>query len=379
MRGHRRRRVGLFMGLIDHFEHGIARGVVRFARGRPDWDLYGYGWMFQSLGSLERWDGDGLVARIESSRHADQLAARGIPVVDVAGAWGRPAFRQVCNDDAATGALAGRHLKTLGVVACAFCGVGRVGWSQARREGFRSVVAPSRVSVFERPLAWWESLRESRRFDEWLRGLRKPVALFACNDTAGLKAGAACRRLGLQVPADVAILGVDNEDILCELSVPPLSSISLDLERIGWEAAEALDGFMAGRQMRSAPILVSPREVVERASTRTITTGDPLVDEAMRLIHGTAAGPRSVGAVVLSVPSSRRTLEKRFRKAVGRSIHQEIIKQRLDAARRLLRDTTLTVAAIAAETGFANAQRFYAAFRGSQGVTPGAYRRSYRG
>ena len=379
MRGQRRRRVGLFMGLIDYFEHGVARGVVRFARGRPDWDLYGYGWMFQSLGSLERWDGDGLVARIESRKHADQLAARGIPVVDVAGAWGRTGFRQVCNDDAATGALAGRHLRALGLGSYAFCGVGRVGWSLARREAFRAAVAPLRVAVFEQPLAWWENLRESPRFDDWLRGLRRPVAVFACNDTAGLKTGAACRRLGLEVPADVAILGVDNEDILCELSVPPLSSISLDLERIGWEAAETLAGFMDGRPARPEPLLIPPREVVERASTRTVATGDSLVNDALRLIHGSAAGPLTVGAIIKSVPGSRRSLEKRFRKTLGRSIHQEIIGARIDSARRLLRDTTLTVAAIGAETGFANSQRFYAAFRGVQGITPGAYRRSYRG
>ena len=92
MRAHGHRRVGLFMGLIDNYEHGIARGVVRFARGRPDWDLYGYGWMFQAMGSLDRWDGDGIVARIESARDADLLAARGIPVVDVAGAWTRTGF-----------------------------------------------------------------------------------------------------------------------------------------------------------------------------------------------------------------------------------------------------------------------------------------------
>jgi len=380
MRSRRRRRVGLFMGLIDHFEHGIARGVVRFARGRPDWDLYGYGWMFQSLGSLEGWDGDGLVARIESRKDADRMAARGIPVVDVAGAWGRPGVRQVCNDDAATGSLAARHLRLLGVGAFAFCGVPRVGWSQARREAFRAAVAPSRVSVFEKPLAWWEGLRESSPFDAWLRGLPKPVALFACNDTAGLKAGAACRRLGFEVPADVAILGVDNEDILCELSVPPLSSISLDLERIGWQAAEALSGFMDGRPGRQTPILIPPREVVERASTRTVVTGDTLVDEALRLIHRAAVGaPLTVGLAVKSIPSSRRSIEKRFKKALGRSIHQEIIRHRIDAARRLLRDTNLTVAAVAGEAGFANAQRFYAAFRSLQGVTPGAYRRSYRG
>jgi LacI family transcriptional regulator len=367
------------MGLIDHFEHGVARGVVRYARGRLDWDLYGYGWMFQSLGSLERWDGDGLVARIESRKHADQLAACGIPVVDVAGAWERPRFRQVCNDDAATGSLAGRHLKALGLASYAFCGVGKVGWSQARREAFRTAVAPARVSVFEKPLAWWESHHESRRFDEWLRGLKKPVALFACNDTAGLKAGAACRRLGLEVPVDVAILGVDNEDILCELSVPPLSSISLDLERIGWEAAQALAGFMDSRPGGLAPILVLPREVVERASTRTVATGDTLVDETLRLIHRATPGPLTVGVIIRSIPCSRRSLEMRFRRALGRSIHQEIIRHRIDAARRLLRDTALTVAAIAAETGFANSQRFYAAFRGVQGVTPAAYRRSYRG
>jgi len=122
MRAGRRRRVGLFMGLIDHYEHGIARGVVRFARGRPDWDLYGYGWMFQAMGSLERWDGDGIVARIESARDADLLAGRGIPVVDVAGAWRRPGFRQVSNDDTATGRLAGRHLASLGHRHLGFCG-----------------------------------------------------------------------------------------------------------------------------------------------------------------------------------------------------------------------------------------------------------------
>ena len=278
------------MGLIDHYEHGVARGVVRFARGRPDWDLYGFGWMFQAMGSLERWDGDGIVARIESRRDADLLAARGIPVVDVAGAWPRPGFRQVSNDDRATGRLAGRHLKTLGRRTFAFCGVARVGWSRARREAFRDEVDAARLSVFEQSLGWWEKLHRSEPFDRWLAALPRPAAVFACNDTVGLKAAAAARRLGLDVPGDLAILGVDNEDILCELSVPPLSSIALNLERIGWEAAEALALFMDGRSGRAEPSVVSPREVVERESTRTIATGDALVDRALGAIHGAAAG-----------------------------------------------------------------------------------------
>jgi LacI family transcriptional regulator len=379
MRAHRRRRVGLFMGLIDHYEHGIARGVVRFARGRPDWDLYGYGWMFQAMGSLERWDGDGIIARIESARDADLLAARGIPVVDVAGAWMRPGFRQVSNDDVATGRLAGRHLAGLGRRSFAFCGVSRVGWYHARREAFRQTVAPARLSVFEQPLGWWEKLHRSESFDRWLARLARPAAVFACNDTVGLKAAAACRRLGLAVPSDVAILGVDNEDILCELSVPPLSSIALDLERIGWEAAQALAAFMDGRAGRGAALVVPPREVVERDSTRAITTGDALVDGALRAIHGAASPGLTVSQILLSVHCSRRTLEKRFKSALGRSIHEEVIRRRVETARRLLRDTVFTVAAVAAETGFGNVQRFYAAFRKVQGTTPGAYRRSYRG
>ena len=379
MRTHRRRRVGLFMGLIDNYEHGIARGVVRFARGRPDWDLYGYGWMFQAMGSLDRWDGDGIVARIESARDADLLASRGIPVVDVAGAWTRPDFRRVSNDDVSTGRLAGRHLPGLGHRRFAFCGVSRVGWSLARREAFRGTVMAGRLSVFEQSLVWWEKLQRSEQFDRWLARLERPAALFACNDTVGLKTAAACRRLGLGVPADVAILGVDNEDILCELSVPPLSSIALDLERIGWGAAETLAAFMEGRSGRTGPVVVQPREVVERESTRAITTGDALVDQALAVIHGASAPGPTVSHILLSVHCSRRTLEKRFQAARGRSIHQEVVRRRVEAARRLLRDTTLTVAAIASEAGFANAQRFYSAFRKALGTTPGGYRRSYRG
>ncbi|HUI69267.1 MAG TPA: XylR family transcriptional regulator [Spirochaetia bacterium] len=378
MRAHRRRRVGLFMGLIDHYEHGIARGVVRLARERSDWDLYGYGWMFQAMGFLERWDGDGIVARIESSRDADVLAARGIPVVDVAGAWMRPGFRQVSNDDVLTGRLAARHLLGLGRRHVAFCGVSRVGWSRARRDAFRGTMGIDRMSVFEQSLVWWERLHSSDRLDRWLAGLERPVALFACNDTVGLKTAAACRRLGLAVPADVAILGVDNEDILCELSVPPLSSIALDLERIGWEAARALADVLDGKAGRAAPLVVPPREVVERDSTWAITTGDELVDRALEVIHG-ASGPwPTVGQILLTVHCSRRALEKRFRGARGRGIHEEIIRRRVEAARRLLRDTNLTVDAIADETGFASAQRFYASFRKIQGTTPGRYRRSYR-
>jgi LacI family transcriptional regulator len=386
-------RVGLFMGLTDHYEHGIARGVIRYARGRPDWDLYGFGWMFQPIGSLERWDGDGLMARIESGKDADRLALRGLPLVDVAGAWHRQGFRHVCNDDAATGTLAGRHLRALGVRSFAFCGVSSVGWSRARREGFRAAVSARglhSLRLFEESLPWWKRVHHSERLLSWLRALPKPVALFACNDTAGLKVAAACRAAGLRVPQEVAILGVDNEDILCELSVPPLSSIMLDCERIGYQAAELLAEMLDGGEKperagfrRAAPRpergLIAPREVVERASTRLLASDDPLVAQALGIIHGSSAGRLSVTGVLKGVPASRRSLEIRFRAALGRSIHDEIVRMHVEKARELLREGTLTMAAVAVESGFTNAQRFHESFKRIMGTTPGAYRRSYRG
>jgi LacI family transcriptional regulator len=367
------------MGLTDFYEHGIARGIVRYARGRPDWDLYGYGWMFQSIGSLDRWDGDGLVARIESGRDADRLAGRRLPVVDVAGAWRRKGFRQVCNNDAATGALACRHLQAIGFRLFAFCGVADVGWSRLRREGFLAVLGGKSIPVFEAPLPWWERLHHSERLEAWIRALPHPVAVFACNDTAGLKVAAACRDAGLSVPRDVAILGVDNEDILCELCVPPLSSIMLDCEQIGFRAAELL-----GRMLEESggdpadPQLIAPREVVDRSSTHLFPSADPLVEEAVALIRSLAGEPVNVAGLLQKIPASRRSLEIRFRRSLGRSMHDEIVRVRIERARELLRTTTLTVAAVAASSGFGNPQRFHEVFRIAAGMTPGAYRKSHQ-
>jgi LacI family transcriptional regulator len=379
----RRKRIALVMGLADTYEHGIARGVVRYAKEKRNWDLYGYGWMFRPVDALGYWRGDGVIARVESARDADRLGRLRMPVVDVAGAFSARSFYKVTNDDEGTGRKAGVYLASCGFRRFAYCGVAATGWSALRRKGFHESVSgvhQGEIAIFEEDQPWWESLAESGHLRKWLAALVKPVGIFACNDTAGLKLAELCRAMRITVPDSVAILGVDDEDILCEMASPSLSSIRLDCESIGYRASALLDGVMTGGwgaprgEAADRALIVPPRDIVERDSTRVFTCDDPLVEQAMRLIRARAVQRVTVGGLIAVLPASRRSLETRFKKATGRTLREEIVRVRLAHARALLRGSRLTVADIAAESGFGTVQRFHSVFRQVEGKSPGSYR-----
>jgi LacI family transcriptional regulator len=375
--------IALFMGLNDTYEHGITRGVTKYAKSHRNWRLYGYGWMFRPLEAVEHWQGDGIIARVESSEDADRLSALQIPVVDVAGAYLHPAFHQVNNDDRSTGTLAGEHLLSCGFKQFAFCGVKSVGWSEKRKSGFLAALGrdAGEVPVFEESLPWWEQLENPQHLNNWLRQLEYPVGIFACNDTSGLKLTDLCRKLGLEVPEAVAILGVDNEDVLCEMAAPTLSSIALDCEAIGYRAAGVLDRLLskdAEPRQAEVPIQIPPLQVIVRESTRVYTCEDPLVERAVRYIRSHATQPIKVPDVLSQVAASRRSLEKRFRIHMGHSLHAEIVKSRIEYSMALLRNSNETVSVIAEESGFQTLQRFHAVFKDLVGLTPARYRSSLK-
>ncbi len=389
------RRIALCMELDDFYDHGIARGLVRYAKSRPDWRLYGYGWMFRPLEDLGSWQGEGIIARVEGPKDADRLAALGLPVVDVAGAYSRPGFRHVTNDDFLTGYKAAVSLRSRGFTHFAYVGVAEVAWSAERKAGFFAALARARgqiprhpaqdrpVPVYERSLVWWEGrgrqdlfMEENRELARFLSAIEKPAALFACNDTAGLRVTELCRRLGIPVPEDLAILGVDNEDILCELSFPSLSSIMLDCESIGYRAGQLVDTILDGSgPPEGARITVPPREVAERESTLVIACSDPLVARAATYIRAHAHEGISVADIVSVAGCSRRSIETRFRRAMGHSLHDEILRSRLAAAKRTLASSSLPLDQVAERCGFGSLQRFHTAFRELEGCTPGQWRR----
>ncbi len=371
------RTIGLQLKFQDSYDMAVASGVVEYARSRGQWRLKGQGPLFGETLA----DCDGLIARIESEEEARAMAALTIPVIDIANSATGDRFNQVTNDDHQTGVNAARYLKESGIRNWGWCGVSRVRWASQRLRGFLegAGLAFESVATFTESLGWWRRLYEmSEELDAWLGGLPKPISLFCCNDLSAMKVELACQRLGIAIPDDVMVLGVDNETLICELATPSISSIQVDCRTIGYEASVLLDGLLDGKLHGLQSRKIAPLVVIERESTRYVHCSDDHVAEALRLIKREASYGLTAAEVAGQASISRRALEIRFKEERGRTILEEIVRQRLQEASRLLLYSTLTVGEVGQLSGFASAHRFFALFKEVYGMTPLSYRNERR-
>ena len=364
-------KVALVMDFKDIYDHGIVRGVIRYAKSASRWELFGHDWMFGSLDDPASWRGDGVIARVANRETAARVAGIGVPVVDVAGAFDEYGFVRVTNDDVRTGTIAGEHFQTLGLHHFAYCGTGTL-WSNNRRDGFTSTTG-SPVAEFTQPLEWWETRPSDDYLTPFLVALPQRTGLFAANDTVALGVLRCARAAGIVVPHDLCVIGVDNEDITCEFAMPSLSSINLRLEEIGFAAAERLDGLFTNPHAR-ASTTIPPGRLIERDSTRVFPTNDSAVRRTLELIYANSGSIPSVTDLAMRTAVGRRTLEIRFKKETGKTIHQAVIHARMLRAAELLRETTDKISAIAAAVGFRSTQRFFELFRERAAMTPHEFR-----
>ena len=212
---------------------------------------------------------------------------------------------------------------------------------------------------------------------KWLLTLPKPIGLMTCNDDRGEWVIEACKIAGLKVPDEIAILGVDNDQLICDLCNPPLSSIVLNVEKAGYEAAALLDKMMDGEKINNYEIPIRPTHVVSRQSTDILAIDDPDVVAAIRFIHRHTKNVIQVNQIVDVVSLSRRVLEKRFRSIVGHSIHDEIRRVRVEQIIRMMAETEMSVSEIAKNLGFPEVEHISRYFRKEKGMSPLAYRKKY--
>ncbi len=276
--------------------------------------------------------------------------------------------------------LAAEHLLERGFRHFAACGFTGHAWSRQRLEGFRQAlgVAGPNCAVYESPWGGrhahpWEL--EQSRIGDWLRDRPRPLGVFACNDSRGQHVLDACQRIGLSVPEEVAVLGVDDDVLLCELCDPPLSSVVPNPERVGYEAAALLDRLMAGAKPRRLHECIEPLGVATRQSTDVLAIDDPHIALAVRYIRENACRGVTVHEVLRHVPLSRTILERRFRKYLGRSPQAEIRAVQLKRVKQLLAETDLPLERIAELAGYEHPEYLSVVFKRETGQTPGQYRR----
>jgi len=369
-------RIGLVFDTRFAWARGEVSGVIAYARSlKLPWIFAGGDGSTSTWRMLRRWKPAGIVGAVPPKimQHIPSI----VPLTpDQAGS--------AILDNAAIGQLAAEHLLGRGFHHLAFFGEKSSAYSQGRAAGFRKGWKSRRPShpdatfhqldLTPSPVDDWRPV--DAKLVEWLHTLPQPVGILACRDLRAREIAQACRIARLRVPEEVAIVGVDNDALLCELTDPPLSSVNVPWDQIGYHMGTQLHHLLQGKKWsKSLPIIV-PSGIQVRPSSDIYAIADEAVARVCRHLRDHAHEPLQVGAMAQTAGVSRRGLERRFRRELGRSPHAEIQRIRLEHARQMLCETTASMAAIAERSGWSSVQRFMAVFKAATGQTPGQFRAS---
>ena len=360
----------------------IVRGIRRYVAEHGPWSLY---LESRDLSSsfpdwLEKWPGDGILARTVDEQLLRKLKATKLPVIELRSTMLKHPFPFVGMDNSLVGSRVAGHFRDRGFQRFACCiDTSEKFYMQRcehfietlREQGFDCAVFQTGAPGKKRPR--WDE--HQRALADWLRSLEKPVGVFACNDQLGFWVLDAARRAGISVPEEVAVIGAENDKTLCDTAWPPLSSVQLRGQAVGHAAARMLDDWIHKRATPSRVTLLPPGDIIVRQSSDIVAVEDARISQALRFIRQHATNDIDVSRVAREVALSRSALERRMKSIVGRSPGEEINRIRFGHVEKLLAETDLTLDAIAARAGFTHPQYMAEAFRKRTGLTPGEFRR----
>jgi len=379
--------IGLLIESSRASGRALLCGIAKCAHHYGPWSFYWEpGGLEKAWPKLKALDVNGIILRDVDK--LEEVLDLGVPAVIIGHSKTEvPNMVNVVTDSSAIGKIGAEHLLNCGFKHFAFCGYGNVSsspleresftWSDLRKESFERRIrkAGFEVNPYTILSATWRE--ESRRMAAWLQSLPKPVGLMACNDDCGRQVIEACKLANLSVPDAVGVLGADNDEVVCGLSDPPMSSVAINFERAGYEAALILYRLLRGKRSVPLKITVPATHVVARRSTDFMAVIDPHVSKGLQFIRDHARENIMVLDISRAAGLSRRALEIKFRQEIGCSIHEYVRRVRTDQIVRLLVETDLPVGQIAETLGFSDVQHFARYFRAGKQASPLAYRRAY--
>ena len=375
--------------LIDQSEaygRELLKGIVRYSKEHGPWIFYKMPLYYREQLGIEgilEWARkrqiDGIIAQLRKTSDLNKIKKEGIPLIvyDF-----EERFEGIPNITGAyykTGQMGADYLMGKGYRNFAFYGLKDFVWSRERFKGFEETLKKANYkchtfNIQENEITW--SYKPSQ-FSTWLQVLPKPIGLMACDDNQANLVSEACAIANIKVPEEVAILGVDNDEIICDLTTPPLSSIALNTEHGGYETA-ALMHRLINRPGKWQDIIVKPSRVVERQSTDIVAVHNKVVANAIRYIRNNPAQSISVEDVAKEVAVSRRSLEKHFKNTLGKTIYSEIKKTRTEKIRQMLTETNKSIYVIATELGFPDSRNISRYFQKEMGLTPSQFRKQFK-
>lgn len=378
------KRVAVLVDTSTTWGRDVIAGVHRYSRGTVGWQLF-----VEPRGMEQRrwlpqgWKGDGVIARVGFTDLARRLREMRVPVVNVSGiSLPKVDFPRVVSDQVAAAGLAAGHLMDRGFKHFAYFSLLGLEYVAEHQQAFADTLRAAghdcEVYAVQPHLGAepdWNL--DIKRMGQWLDGLPKPLAVFTWNSSSARELIYACMQAGLAVPEEVAVLSGSDDDLFCEVTPVPISSVRLDCEQIGYRAAAQLDQMMDyPGKAPPGDVLVPPQGVVDRKSTETLAVEDPAMVKALRFIRENPGRSIQVGTVARQSGLCRRTLELRFKELLGRSPAEEIRRVRMERAIELLQRTRLSVATVAERSGFSSAEYMASVFRAQLGTTPLHYRKA---
>jgi LacI family transcriptional regulator len=367
---------------LGEYIQGLLRGIVKYSNTKRSWILFREPGKHEGiLPPLDPSQADGIIAKIPNTPKALSKLPKSVATITIGYRKIISGLPQILGDTTEIGKIAADYFLARGFKNFAYCGFDEMHWSRERGESYRNTIEDQGFNV-----SFYKNIKKTKKqpwqvelqdIAKWLKSIAHPTAVLACNDERGQHIIHACKIAKLRIPEEIAILGVDNDNFVCGLSTPPLSSIALSVEKAGYQAAELLDKMIRTKKSCEKSVIVRPTHVVTRQSTDILAIEDEQLAEAINFIHKNCNSQISVEDVVDTLALSRRSIERKFRKHLSRSVNEEIRRIRVNNIIKMLLNTDLTITQIGLALAYKDLTHIARYFKEETSITPSQYRKTF--